>query len=161
MISGRNSRRLRRGIIKRLALGALDNSFLVSDLGIQVVKNFSHGIHGNKDEKSKTGFAGLMGNRIAAPRLLKLNPLDSHRVGVFKKFRGAQFSWDVSEYMEAKDVRLLYAKPTKRQIQQPAGGAIDWNANPFGNDEIEAVEETKIEQESNGISFDAYVDFTV
>ncbi|KAF8405032.1 hypothetical protein HHK36_009928 [Tetracentron sinense] len=34
------------GGIQSLALGALDNSFLVSDSGIQVVKNFSHGIHG-------------------------------------------------------------------------------------------------------------------
>jgi hypothetical protein len=34
------------GGIQSLALGALDNSFLVSDSGVQVVKNFSHGIHG-------------------------------------------------------------------------------------------------------------------
>ncbi|KAJ4831159.1 hypothetical protein Tsubulata_048545 [Turnera subulata] len=34
------------GGIQSLALGALDNSFLVGDSGIQVVKNFSHGIHG-------------------------------------------------------------------------------------------------------------------
>ncbi|CAA6662278.1 unnamed protein product [Spirodela intermedia] len=34
------------GGIQSLALGALDNSFLVSDSGIQVVKNFSHGIQG-------------------------------------------------------------------------------------------------------------------
>nr|XP_043616748.1 protein CYPRO4 [Erigeron canadensis] len=47
----------------------------------------------DKDGKSKTGFAGRMGNRISAPRLLKLNPLDSHRAGMFNKFRGAQFSW--------------------------------------------------------------------
>ncbi|KAK0576622.1 hypothetical protein LWI29_020746 [Acer saccharum] len=34
------------GGIQSLALGALDNSFLVGDSGIQVVKNFSNGIHG-------------------------------------------------------------------------------------------------------------------
>ncbi|KAL7590798.1 protein CYPRO4 [Lactuca sativa] len=34
------------GGIQSLALGALDNSFLVNDSGVQVVKNFSHGIHG-------------------------------------------------------------------------------------------------------------------
>jgi hypothetical protein len=34
-----------------------------------------------------------MGNRIAAPRLLKLTPLDSHLAGVNKKFQKAQFSW--------------------------------------------------------------------
>ncbi|GKC83444.1 CYPRO4 protein, partial [Tanacetum coccineum] len=34
------------GMIRSVALGALDNSFLVNDSGVQVVKNFSHGIHG-------------------------------------------------------------------------------------------------------------------
>lgn len=34
------------GGIQSLALCALDSSFLVSDSGIQVVQNFSHGIHG-------------------------------------------------------------------------------------------------------------------
>ncbi|CAL5204673.1 unnamed protein product [Lathyrus oleraceus] len=47
----------------------------------------------DKDGNSKTGFAGRMGNRIAAPRLLKLNPLDSHLAGVNNKFHSAQFSW--------------------------------------------------------------------
>uniref|UniRef100_A0A7N0TPV4 Vacuolar import/degradation Vid27 C-terminal domain-containing protein n=1 Tax=Kalanchoe fedtschenkoi TaxID=63787 RepID=A0A7N0TPV4_KALFE len=50
-------------------------------------------IFSDKDGKTKTGFAGRMGNRIAAPRLLKLTPLDSHLAGVNNKFRGAQFSW--------------------------------------------------------------------
>lgn len=31
------------GGIQSLALGALDNSFLVSNSGIQVLRNFSHG----------------------------------------------------------------------------------------------------------------------
>ncbi|KDP30762.1 hypothetical protein JCGZ_15191 [Jatropha curcas] len=47
----------------------------------------------DKDGKTKTGFNGRMGNRIAAPRLLKLTPLDSHLAGVNNKFRNAQFSW--------------------------------------------------------------------
>ncbi|KAL6982899.1 Protein cypro4 [Sarracenia purpurea var. burkii] len=47
----------------------------------------------DKDGKTKTGFAGRMGNRISAPRLLKLSPLDSHMAGVNNTFRGAQFSW--------------------------------------------------------------------
>jgi hypothetical protein len=47
----------------------------------------------DKDGKTKTGFNGRMGNRIAAPRLLKLTPLDSHLAGVNNKFQKAQFSW--------------------------------------------------------------------
>lgn len=47
----------------------------------------------DKDGKSKTGFSGRMGNRISAPRLLKLTPLDSHMAGLNNKFREAQFSW--------------------------------------------------------------------
>lgn len=47
----------------------------------------------DKDGKSKTGFEGRMGNRISAPRLLKLNPLDSHLAGANNKFHGGQFSW--------------------------------------------------------------------
>ncbi|KAG6402489.1 hypothetical protein SASPL_134685 [Salvia splendens] len=46
----------------------------------------------DKDGKTKTGFAGRMGNKISAPRLLKLNPVDSHMAGA-SKFRNAQFSW--------------------------------------------------------------------
>ncbi|GJS60115.1 DEAD-box ATP-dependent RNA helicase 37-like protein [Tanacetum coccineum] len=40
-------------------------------------------------------------------------------------------------------------------------GGRDFEANPFGNEEIEAVEETKTEQENNGINFDAYEDIPV
>lgn len=47
----------------------------------------------DKDGKTKTGFNGRMGNRISAPRLLKLTPLDAHLAGVNNKFRNAQFSW--------------------------------------------------------------------
>lgn len=37
----------------------------------------------------------------------------------------------------------------------------NWEANPFGNEEIEAVEETKTGLENNGINFDAYEDISV
>jgi len=47
----------------------------------------------DKDGRTKTGFSGRMGNKIAAPRLLKLTPLDSHLAGANNKFRNAQFSW--------------------------------------------------------------------
>lgn len=47
----------------------------------------------DKDGKSKTGFSGRMGSRIAAPRLLKLNPVDAHSAGKGHKFHGGQFSW--------------------------------------------------------------------
>ncbi|CAM6092716.1 unnamed protein product [Calypogeia fissa] len=46
----------------------------------------------DKDGKTKTGFTGRMGSRIAAPRLLKLNPVDAHAAGEHK-FSGGQFSW--------------------------------------------------------------------
>ncbi|WVZ77647.1 hypothetical protein U9M48_025492 [Paspalum notatum var. saurae] len=42
----------------------------------------------DKDGKEKTGFSGRMGNRIAAPRLLKLNPLDSHLAGASNRICG-------------------------------------------------------------------------
>ncbi|KAB1200753.1 Protein CYPRO4 [Morella rubra] len=47
----------------------------------------------DKDGKTKTGFGGRMGNRIPAPRLLKLTPLDSHLAGANNKFHGGHFSW--------------------------------------------------------------------
>ncbi|RDY14481.1 Protein CYPRO4, partial [Mucuna pruriens] len=47
----------------------------------------------DKDGKTKTGFSGRMGNRIPAPRLLKLIPLDSHLAGANNKFHGGHFSW--------------------------------------------------------------------
>ncbi|XP_008779659.1 protein CYPRO4-like [Phoenix dactylifera] len=47
----------------------------------------------DKNGKEKTGFSGRMGNRIAAPRLLKLTPLDSHLAGKNNRFHGGQFSW--------------------------------------------------------------------
>lgn len=47
----------------------------------------------DKDGKTKTGFGGRMGNKIPAPRLLKLTPVDSHMAGKNNKFHGGQFSW--------------------------------------------------------------------
>ncbi|RZR83456.1 hypothetical protein BHM03_00010076 [Ensete ventricosum] len=47
----------------------------------------------DKDGREMTGFSGRRGHRIAAPRLLKLSPLDSHLAGTNNKFRGGQFSW--------------------------------------------------------------------
>ncbi|GAV89435.1 VID27 domain-containing protein [Cephalotus follicularis] len=47
----------------------------------------------DKDGKTKTGFGGRMGNKIPAPRLLKLTPLDSHLAGTDNKFHGGHFSW--------------------------------------------------------------------
>ncbi|KAF5202264.1 Vid27-like protein [Thalictrum thalictroides] len=47
----------------------------------------------DKDGNMKNGFNGRMGNRISAPRLLKLTPLDSHLAGANNKFHGGQFSW--------------------------------------------------------------------
>ncbi|PHT51420.1 Protein CYPRO4 [Capsicum baccatum] len=45
----------------------------------------------DKNKSTKTDFAGRMGDKISAPRLLNLNPLDSHMAGA-NKFRSAQFS---------------------------------------------------------------------
>ncbi|XP_058089471.1 protein CYPRO4-like [Magnolia sinica] len=67
----------------------------------------------DKDGKTKTGFSGRMGNRIAAPRLLKLTPLDSHLAGVNNKFHGGQFSW-VTE--NGKQERHLVATVGKFSI---------------------------------------------
>lgn len=47
----------------------------------------------DKDGKTKTGFTGRMGNKIPAPRLLKLTPVDAHIAGANNKFHGGHFSW--------------------------------------------------------------------
>ncbi|MQL85552.1 hypothetical protein Taro_018059 [Colocasia esculenta] len=67
----------------------------------------------DKDGKEKTGFSGRMGNRIAAPRLLKLTPLDSHLAGEDNKFHGGHFSW-VTE--SGKQERHLVATVGKFSI---------------------------------------------
>ncbi|KAL6494721.1 Protein cypro4 [Orobanche gracilis] len=47
----------------------------------------------DKDGKTKTGFSGRMGNKIPAPRLLKLTPVDAHLSGADNKFHAGHFSW--------------------------------------------------------------------
>lgn len=87
----------------------------------------------DKDGKSKTGFSGRMGNNISAPRLLKLNPLDSHRAGVNNNFRGAQFSW-VTE--DGKQERHLVATVGKFSViwnfQKVKDGAHECYRNQVG-----------------------------
>ncbi|GJN19157.1 hypothetical protein PR202_gb06399 [Eleusine coracana subsp. coracana] len=67
----------------------------------------------DKDGREKTGFTGRMGNRIAAPRLLKLNPLDFHLAGANNKFREGRFSW-VTE--NGKQERHLVATVGKYSV---------------------------------------------
>ncbi|KAK4490367.1 hypothetical protein RD792_001043 [Penstemon davidsonii] len=87
----------------------------------------------DKDGNTKTGFAGRMGNRISAPRLLKLTPLDSHRAGANKKFRNAQFSW-VTE--NGKQERHLVATVGKFSViwnfQQVKDGSHECYQNQVG-----------------------------
>lgn len=87
----------------------------------------------DKDGKTKTGFGGRMGNRISAPRLLKLNPLDSHLAGVNNKFRNAQFSW-VTE--NGKQERHLVATVGKFSViwnfQQVKNGSHECYRNQEG-----------------------------
>ncbi|XVE66837.1 hypothetical protein DITRI_Ditri08aG0111800 [Diplodiscus trichospermus] len=68
--------------------------------------NYSYG-------KTKTGFSGRMGNKIPAPRLLKLTPLDSHLAGNNNKFHGGHFSW-VTE--NGKQERHLVATVAKFSV---------------------------------------------
>ncbi|KAI3465358.1 hypothetical protein Pfo_022021 [Paulownia fortunei] len=86
----------------------------------------------DKDGKTKTGFAGRMGHRISAPRLLKLNPLDSHMAGA-NKFRNAQFSW-VTE--NGKQERHLVATVGKFSViwnfQQVKDGSHECYQNQVG-----------------------------
>ncbi|ERN06708.1 protein CYPRO4 [Amborella trichopoda] len=67
----------------------------------------------DKDGRTKTGFSGRMGNKIAAPRLLKLTPLDSHLAGENNRFHGGQFSW-ITE--NGKQERHLVASVGKFSI---------------------------------------------
>ncbi|KAK1395784.1 Vacuolar import/degradation [Heracleum sosnowskyi] len=87
----------------------------------------------DKDGRSKTGFAGRMGNRISAPRLLKLTPLDSHMAGLNNKFREAQFSW-VTE--DGKQERHLVATVGKFSViwnfQQVKDGSHECYRNQVG-----------------------------
>ncbi|KAJ0086164.1 hypothetical protein Patl1_08953 [Pistacia atlantica] len=87
----------------------------------------------DKNGMTKTGFSGRMGNRIAAPRLLKLTPLDSHLAGVNNKFRNAQFSW-VTE--DGKQERHLVATVGKFSViwnfQQVKNGSHECYRNQEG-----------------------------
>ncbi|KAF3446661.1 hypothetical protein FNV43_RR11841 [Rhamnella rubrinervis] len=87
----------------------------------------------DKDGKAKTGFTGRMGNRISAPRLLKLTPLDSHLAGTNNKFRNAQFSW-VTEH--GKQERHLVATVGKFSViwnfQQVKNGSHECYRNQEG-----------------------------
>uniref|UniRef100_A0A7N0T1F6 Vacuolar import/degradation Vid27 C-terminal domain-containing protein n=1 Tax=Kalanchoe fedtschenkoi TaxID=63787 RepID=A0A7N0T1F6_KALFE len=67
----------------------------------------------DKDGKTKTGFSGRMGNKIPAPRLLKLTPVDAHMAGGNNKFHGGQFSW-VTE--QGKQERHLVATVGKFSV---------------------------------------------
>lgn len=86
----------------------------------------------DKNGTTKTGFAGRMGNKISAPRLLKLNPLDSHMAGA-NKFRSAQFSW-VTE--NGKQERHLVATVGKFSViwnfQQVKDGSHECYENQVG-----------------------------
>ncbi|GFP91730.1 protein cypro4 [Phtheirospermum japonicum] len=86
----------------------------------------------DKDGKTKTGFAGRMGHRISAPRLLKLTPQDSHLAGA-SKFRNAQFSW-VTE--NGKQERHLVATVGKFSViwnfQQVKDGSHECYQNQVG-----------------------------
>uniref|UniRef100_A0A803R8L2 Vacuolar import/degradation Vid27 C-terminal domain-containing protein n=1 Tax=Cannabis sativa TaxID=3483 RepID=A0A803R8L2_CANSA len=87
----------------------------------------------DKDGKTKTGFNGRMGNRISAPRLLKLTPLDSHLAGLNNKFHNAQFSW-VTE--TGKQERHLVATVGKFSViwnfQQVKDGSHECYRNQEG-----------------------------
>lgn len=67
----------------------------------------------DKDGKVKTGFSGRAGNKFAAPRLLKLTPLDAHLAGKSHKLRNGQFSW-VTE--SGKQERHLVATAGKFSV---------------------------------------------
>ncbi|EYU25421.1 hypothetical protein ABFS82_03G044100 [Erythranthe guttata] len=86
----------------------------------------------DKDGKTKTGFSGRMGHRISAPRLLKLNPVDSHTAGT-SKFRNAQFSW-VTE--NGRQERHLVATVGKFSViwnfQQVKDGSHECYQNQLG-----------------------------
>ncbi|OMO74077.1 Vacuolar import/degradation, Vid27-related protein [Corchorus capsularis] len=87
----------------------------------------------DKDGKTKTGFGGRMGNKIPAPRLLKLTPLDSHLAGNNNKFHGGHFSW-VTE--NGKQERHLVATVGKFSViwdfQQVKNSAHDCYRNQQG-----------------------------
>ncbi|KAF2556780.1 hypothetical protein F2Q68_00018358 [Brassica cretica] len=64
----------------------------------------------DKAGKTKTGFEGSMGNKMAAPRLLKLTPLHAHLAGSNNKFRNAQFSWVTEDGKQERHVVATVGK---------------------------------------------------
>ncbi|XP_057526099.1 protein CYPRO4-like [Amaranthus tricolor] len=64
----------------------------------------------DKDGRTKTGFGGRMGNRVSAPRLLKLTPVDAHRAGSNNKFHGGQFSWVTEEGKQERHIVVTAGK---------------------------------------------------
>ncbi|XP_010525688.1 PREDICTED: protein CYPRO4 [Tarenaya hassleriana] len=64
----------------------------------------------DKDGRTKTGFSGRMGNKIPAPRLLKLTPLDSHLAGKDNKFHGGHFSWVTESGKEERRIVATVGK---------------------------------------------------
>ncbi|KAK1665866.1 hypothetical protein QYE76_054025 [Lolium multiflorum] len=59
--------------IQSLTLGALDNRFFVSGAGIEVVKNFRHGVHGEGLSVKISGGRG--GSKTSSYSMLKKAPL--------------------------------------------------------------------------------------
>ncbi|RRT55499.1 hypothetical protein B296_00018045 [Ensete ventricosum] len=64
----------------------------------------------DNDGREMTGFSGRRGHRIAAPRLLKLSPLDSHLAGTNSKFRGGKFSWVTDNGKRERHLVAAYGK---------------------------------------------------
>ncbi|KAL2927573.1 Protein CYPRO4 [Bienertia sinuspersici] len=64
----------------------------------------------DKDGRTKTGFSGRMGNRVSAPRLLKLTPVDAHMAGGNNKFHGGQFSWVTEEGKQERHIVVTAGK---------------------------------------------------
>ncbi|XP_021738487.1 protein CYPRO4-like [Chenopodium quinoa] len=64
----------------------------------------------DKDGRTKTGFSGRMGNRVSAPRLLRLTPVDAHMAGANNKFHGGQFSWVTEEGKQERHIVVTAGK---------------------------------------------------
>lgn len=64
----------------------------------------------DKDGRTKTGFGGRMGNKVSAPRLLKLTPVDAHMAGANNKFHGGQFSWVTEEGKQERHIVVTAGK---------------------------------------------------
>ncbi|KAL2460244.1 Vacuolar import/degradation [Abeliophyllum distichum] len=74
----------------------------------------------DKDGKTKTGFGGRMGNKIPAPRLLKLTPVDAHMAGSDNKFHAGHFSW-VTESGKARKAFGCHSGQVQCDMEFSAG----------------------------------------